>query len=64
MDERDDAFSDDATETNESRFGVGYEAFRKSAVADGRRSTVIAPNKDSRTRSGTATKSGTDPFNG
>lgn len=58
LEERDEAFSDDATETHESRFGDGYEAFRKSAVGDGRRSTVIAPNKDSRTRSGT------DPFNG
>ena len=53
MDERDEAFSDDATETHESRFGDGYEAFRKSAVNNGRRSTIIAPTKESRT---------TDPF--
>lgn len=49
MDERDEAFSDDATETHESRFGEGYDAFRRSAAQDGRRSTVIAPK---------------DPFNG
>lgn len=50
MDERDDLYSDN-TETIENKFGDGYEAFRKSAVQEGRRSTVIVP-KDSTTRSG------------
>ena len=53
MDER-DAFSESATETQENRFGDGYEAFRKSAVHDGRRSTVIAPK--------VSMKSAVDPF--
>jgi hypothetical protein len=56
MDDR-DAFSDTVTETQDNKFGEGYEAFQKLQMDNGRRTTVIGPNKDSTTRSGPP-----DPF--